>query len=46
MSCVDLAIDLAFVLEAAKAADKEAWAVATDLTKAYDRIPLCVLEDA
>ncbi len=38
-ACEDLAIDLAFVLEAAKATDKEAWAVATDLSKAYDRIP-------
>ena len=45
-ACEDLAIDLAFVLEAARITDQEAWAVATDLSKAYDRIPLCVLEDA
>jgi hypothetical protein len=46
-SCEDLAVDLAFVLEAAKVAGAlPAWAVATDLSKAYDRIPLDVLEEA
>ena len=44
-SCEDLAVDLAFVLDAAKVAGAlPAWAVATDLSKAYDRIPLDVLE--
>ena len=43
-SCEDLAVDLAFVLEAAKVAGAlPAWAVATHLSKAYDRIPLDVL---
>ena len=46
-ACEDLAVDLAFVLEAAKVAGAlPAWAVATDLSKAYDRIPLDVLEEA
>ena len=46
-ACEDLAVDLAFVLEAARVAGAlPAWAVATDLSKAYDRIPLDVLEDA
>jgi hypothetical protein len=46
-SCEDLAVDLAFVLEAAKVGGAlPAWAVATDLSKAYDRIPLDVLEAA
>ena len=46
-ACEDLAVDLAFVLEAARVAGAlPAWAVATDLSKAYDRIPFDVLEDA
>ncbi len=39
-------MDLAFLMEAANATGEEAWAVATDLSKASDRIPLDVLEDA
>ena len=44
-ACEDLAIDLAFAFEEAKALGQTAWAVATDLSKAYDRIPLQVLKD-
>ena len=43
-ACEDLALDLAFTMEAAQATGREAWAVATDLSKAYDRMPLEVLE--
>ena len=30
-ACEDLAVDLAFLMEAARATEQEAWAVATDL---------------
>lgn len=44
-ACEDLAVDLAFAFEEARAVGGTAWAVATDLSKAYDRIPLEVLSD-
>ncbi len=44
-ACEDLAVDLAFTFEEAKARGKEAWAVAADLSTAYDRVPLEVLTD-
>ena len=43
-ACEDLAVDLAFDLEAASSGGPALYAVATDLSKAYDRIPLEVLE--
>ncbi len=44
-ACEDLAVDLAYTFEEAKARRKEAWAVAADLSKAYDRVPLEVLTE-